>query len=61
MSITRHHKISYTWKILKTNKKWNKDKKKKEKKSFKQENKNYEELGYGSRLCTQSKELVCWC
>ena len=50
MIITRHNKNLYTWKKWKLTKN-EMIKKNKENKSSKLENKNYEDLGYKSRLC----------
>ena len=58
MTITRHNKILYTWKKLKTiNKKKNeiRRKEKEDKKSIILKNKNYEELAYESRFSKDSR------
>ena len=58
MATTRYNKILHTWKKLKTKKK-NKIKMKlkenKEKTSIALESKKYEELGYNSSLCKESR------
>ena len=44
---------------MKSDKKWNGDKEKKEKKSRKIENKNYEDLSYQSSICKESEFKPC--
>ena len=59
MATTRYNKILHTWKKLKTKQKKNKIKMKlkenKEKTSTALESKKYEELGYNSSLCKESR------
>ena len=59
MATTRYNKILQTWKKLKTKQKKNKIKMKlkenKEKTSIALESKKYEELGYNSSLCKESR------
>ena len=50
MAITRHNKVLYTRKKLKTSKKYNEDKREQ-----RQQNKNYEELDYQTSLCKKSR------
>ena len=59
MATTRYNKILHTWKKLKTKQTKNKIKMKlkenKEKTSIALESKKYEELGYNSSLCKESR------
>ena len=58
MATTRYNKILHTWKKLKNKKKKKikmKLKENKEKTSIALESKKYEELGYNSSLCKESR------
>ena len=61
MTITRHNKTFHAWKKIKSNKKKTKNKNEmrvkenKEKIFIKRENKSYEDLGYESSLCKESR------